>query len=253
MRRSEMGPVGAMLTWLILLYTLWLSAGWKAVVLIFATAGSLVATVRLVLPYLDTRAARQRAVAPCNHGYPGALANPRACPACSANFDRLERERVEADRVRAQQKEAARIAQAEERRQLEWWSALDGRQFEVEVANLLTLMGHKVVLTSYTADKGVDIIISSEQGKTFVQCKAHRKPIGPGTVRDLWGTMHDGGAMEGWIVSTSGYSIGARMFAQEKPISLLTINDLLTLASSKGIVPTAPPNNWRRRTSPPRM
>lgn len=122
---------------------------------------------------------------------------------------------------------------AEQRQQLKWWRALDGRQFEKELTTLLRRLGYDAMLTSYTADGGVDILIQDGHRKIIIQCKAHRRYISPAVIRELYGTMLHEKADEGWLVTTAGFHSGAREFARGKPIQLITIEDLLKKASNK--------------------
>ena len=87
--------------------------------------------------------------------------------------------------------------------------------------------GYHTTLTPYSADGGVDILIREGEKKIIIQCKAHSNYISPGVVRELYGTMIHEKADEGWLVTTSGFYSGARQFAQDKPIKLLTIKQLL--------------------------
>jgi len=61
----------------------------------------------------------------------------------------------------------------------------------------------------------------------IVQCKAHAKEIGPGPVRDLYGCLMHHGAAEAWLITIHGFTSGAEQFAENKPLSLLTIEDIL--------------------------
>lgn len=113
-----------------------------------------------------------------------------------------------------------------------WWQQLDGRAFEIELMELFRNQGFKVQWTGKTGDGGVDLILNDHSGKTvLVQCKAHSKFIGPGPVRDLFGTLLHRGGNEAWLISTSGFSKQAQLFARSKPIKLFSIRDLLELKS----------------------
>ena len=121
----------------------------------------------------------------------------------------------------------------EQRRQLNWWKSLNGKQFEKELAGLLKQLGYGVSLTPYSGDGGVDIFIMEGTKHIVVQCKAHNNYISPGVVRELYGTMIHQKADEGWIVTTSGFYSGARKFGHDKPIKLITINELLNRRSKE--------------------
>ncbi|MCX5901925.1 MAG: restriction endonuclease [Proteobacteria bacterium] len=135
------------------------------------------------------------------------------------------------DEIKRQQEKEKRVAlhqkKLELKRTVEWWQTLSGRQFEKELANLLQSRGYQVKLTPKTSDGGVDLYIYKDSKIIVVQCKAHKKYISPGVVRELYGTMLHENADESWLVTTNGFYSGAHKFAKEKPIKLLTIRHLL--------------------------
>lgn len=113
------------------------------------------------------------------------------------------------------------------RTQMEWWRTLGPRQFELELAALLRRRGCNVQWTGRPGDGGVDLRVTDQRGVIIIQCKAHKKPIGPGAVRDLFGALHHNGCREAWMVSLAGFTDAAREFARDKPVRLLTIAELL--------------------------
>lgn len=128
----------------------------------------------------------------------------------------------------AKERDRRRKEQELLRQQESWWKSLDGSSFERELASLLKARGYGVSLQGSSGDGGVDIVLrTSDSQKIIVQCKAHTSTIGPGAVRELYGTMSHAGADESWLVVTSGFTRGCWEFAAGKPIRLLTIRDLL--------------------------
>lgn len=111
--------------------------------------------------------------------------------------------------------------------QFDFWSSLNGRQFEIEVANFFKKQGYDTMLTKATGDEGVDIVLRKNGQKIIVQCKAHKKSIGVAVVRDLLGTMIHQNADQAIIVSLSGFSKNVYEFAIDKNIKLMTVNDIL--------------------------
>jgi restriction system protein len=73
------------------------------------------------------------------------------------------------------------------------------------------------------------MVLLKDGKKIIIQCKAHRNYISAGYVRELYGTLMHQKADEAWLVVTSGFYSGAREFALEKPIKLLTAWDLMRL------------------------
>jgi len=112
------------------------------------------------------------------------------------------------------------------RTQKEFWNSLDGRSFEHEVSSLLKRAGYKAKLTDATGDKGVDIFLGDG---TIVQCKAHKSPISPAVVRELYGTLKHFGAPKAILISKSGFTKGVYEFIRGKPISLWDLSNLVGL------------------------
>lgn len=113
------------------------------------------------------------------------------------------------------------------RTQQEFWLSLSGKRFEQELAYLYSKLGYKIQLTPTTADKGIDIILK-KNGKTIVvQCKAHKKPVSPHVVRDLYGTLVDSQADEAILASISGFTSGVKDFVVDKPIGLISLEDII--------------------------
>jgi len=141
--------------------------------------------------------------------------------ACRAHSERL----AEVSRVE-RQKEMARQQQL--RQTVAWWKSLDGKSFERELVGLFKNRGFEVDWTGrYGWDGGVDILLKANGKNIIVQRKAHKDYIGPGPVRDLYGTLMHKKADEAWLITTSGFYGGAASFAYGKPIRLLTIENVL--------------------------
>jgi restriction system protein len=95
------------------------------------------------------------------------------------------------------------------------------------LAQLNRAMGHTATLTPHSSDEGVDILLE-KGGKTFVvQCKAHRKAVGPSTIRELYGTLIASGADGAILASVSGFTAGVVRYVQDKPIELVSLNDIV--------------------------
>lgn len=112
------------------------------------------------------------------------------------------------------------------RTQVSFWDSLTGRQFEREVANLLSRLGYSAQLTPASDDKGVDILLGNG---TIVQCKAHKKPIGPAVAREVYGTLRAHKARTAILVSKSGFTRGVIEFARGKPIHLWDVGALIEM------------------------
>jgi hypothetical protein len=115
------------------------------------------------------------------------------------------------------------------RTQQEFWTSLSGLQFENELANLFRKLGVRAEQTTASDDKGVDIWLHTEKGKEIVQCKAHKNPITPHVVRELYGTLKHFKAAQAILASTSGFTKGVFEFSKDKPIRLLDLNGIIAM------------------------
>ena len=108
-----------------------------------------------------------------------------------------------------------------------YWQSLNGYEFENSLAALYRQLGYSIHLTEAVGDKGIDIIVRSNQDEFIVQCKAHKKSIGPAAMRDFYGTMIHNNYEKGVFASVSGFTKGAIEFAQNKNIRLVDVNDII--------------------------
>jgi restriction system protein len=94
-------------------------------------------------------------------------------------------------------------------------------------------MGLDTKLTQASRDGGVDCVAYDARpilgGKVVIQAKRYKNTVGVGSVRDLYGTLHNEGASKGILVATSGFGKAAYDFANGKPIELITGSNLLYL------------------------
>lgn len=124
-----------------------------------------------------------------------------------------------------------RRERAQQRRRESFWTGLDGPRFEQEMCRLFRLKGYRAETTPASGDEGIDIVLDTEGAEVLVQCKAHKAPVGPGPVRELYGVLVDQAADEAMLVSVGGFTDGARKFAAGKPIRLLDLRDILQMAT----------------------
>ena len=129
------------------------------------------------------------------------------------------------------------------RNQQYFWHSLDGIQFEREIAKLFAQLGYSTQLTPTSGDKGIDILMWKDSKKTVVQCKAHRDPVGPSVIRELYGSMFHAEAQEAKLVACGGFTQGVYTFAKGKPIELLDLNAILHLQQQVQPRPPSAPNS----------
>lgn len=98
--------------------------------------------------------------------------------------------------------------------------------------------GGDVKVTRASRDGGVDAIAFDPDpirgGKIVIQAKRYNNTVGVSAVRDLYGTVLNEGATKGILVTTSDYGPDAYEFAKNKPITLMSGNNLLYLLEKHG-------------------
>lgn len=110
-------------------------------------------------------------------------------------------------------------------------------QFEHLVKHLLEVMGYEnVEVTSAGNDKGVDVVADIELGisrvREVIQVKRQKSNVGRVILDSLRGSLHRFDAVRATIITTSGFSAGAKVAAFEKgaaPITLIDRERLLDL------------------------
>lgn len=126
----------------------------------------------------------------------------------------------------------------------DFWLSLSGLRFEHEVARLLNALGFKATVTKASGDGGIDIIAYDENDiKIIIQCKAHKKPIGPAAVRDLYGVLVASDSHYAMLVSVYGFTQGVKSFLRENGIEnivLMDLRHLIQLQSDIGEVQDEP-------------
>ena len=116
-----------------------------------------------------------------------------------------------------------------EMQSLDYWMRLDGHQFENAVANVFREKGYIATVSKQGGDGGIDIVIMKDGEEIAVECKAHKKPIGPDVARDLYGTMAHFGYNKGLIVSRSGFTSGVYDFIKGKNIGLYNLQRIMSI------------------------
>ena len=111
-------------------------------------------------------------------------------------------------------------------------------EFETLVTNLFAKMGLETKLTQASRDGGVDCVAYDGRpilgGKVVIQAKRYKNTVGVSAVRDLFGTMNNERANKGILVTISHYGKAAHDFSEDKPIELITGQNLLYLLEQNG-------------------
>lgn len=102
--------------------------------------------------------------------------------------------------------------------------ALTPSEFEQYVAVLFERAGYRVRRTGGSGDRGVDLQVKRGRRIGIVQCKRYEEAIGPSTIRELIGTMTNAGMSEGFLVTTSDFTEGAKQEAEKAPYRISLVN-----------------------------
>ncbi len=136
----------------------------------------------------------------------------------------------EAERLRLRVKWEEQQAEKERLRTLaEHWLSLSGPEFERELGTLYRRIGYQVQLTPSSGDEGIDLVLMKGGKRTLVQCKSHRRPVGPAVARELYGALIHFGADSAILACTGGFTRGVNEFVRDKPIALVSASELAAL------------------------
>jgi restriction system protein len=121
-------------------------------------------------------------------------------------------------------------------------AAMDWIDFENLIRELFEKVfsknGGEVKITQASRDGGVDAIAFDPDpirgGKIIIQAKRYTNVVGVSAVRDLFGTVHNEGAIKGILVTTATYGPDAYEFAKDKPLTFLSGSELLSLLADYG-------------------
>lgn len=83
------------------------------------------------------------------------------------------------------------------------------RLFEQTVASVFSDFGYDAIVTGYTADDGLDVILTDTSSRIGVQVKRYRNSIEVEQIRSLAGALLLANMTEGMFVTTSDFQRGA--------------------------------------------
>ena len=148
-------------------------------------------------------------------------------------YDKFIKNKIQNDELNRQYRQYTDKLEAynywKELGKLNYWMSLDGHSFEEAVAAVFRKQGYRATVSKQGGDGGIDIILTKGSEKIAVQCKAHKKEVGPSAVRELYGTMQHFRFTEGILVSRSGFTKGVYDFAKDKPIKLYNLNNIMKM------------------------
>lgn len=124
---------------------------------------------------------------------------------------------------------------------IEELKALSPSDFEKLVAETYRAQGHKVDIVGSTGDHGIDLVVKTRKGETWlVQCKKYRGKVGEPVIRDFYGALRASDADAGAVITTGLITAQARLWAEGKPIFLYDGDDFLDVMKSTRIRKSLP-------------
>ena len=155
---------------------------------------------------------------------------------------------------RARQEEQRKSAEAAERSRLlkavGYWESLSGIEFERELASLFKRLDYQVEMTPKSGDHGVDLVLKKDGKVAVVQCKRYSYPAGPAFARELLGTAVAYPADYGILACTGGFTQGVHEFVRDKPLVLMSAEDIVQLAIDAENRPAAASVSHRKTSLP---
>ena len=108
-------------------------------------------------------------------------------------------------------------------------------EFEEYVARrLFERQGYHADNLPDVKDGGIDVLVTDSHGRqAVVQCKRYRGTVGAAVLRDLYGTMVGAGAAHAFLVTAGPISRSARIWAEDKPITLIDGDLMVELARAE--------------------
>lgn len=127
------------------------------------------------------------------------------------------------------EKDTKLFLEIQEKIKRDFWFSLDGRSFEREIGKLYERLGYNVKIRGGANDGGIDLEIDDNKTRTAIQCKAHRKPIGPGVIREFSGSMDHANFSRGILICPSGFTRGVYQYTGGGRIQLIHVEDLVKM------------------------
>lgn len=121
-------------------------------------------------------------------------------------------------------------------RQLHW------RNFEELVAEAYRRQGYQVTEGSFGADGGIDLELRKGEERVLVQCKQWKaQKVGVSVVREMFGVLTASNAHKVIVICSGKFTQQAIDFTSDKPIELITGNELLSLVKDAQAEPIIAP------------
>ncbi len=146
------------------------------------------------------------------------------------NEEQWQRDKIE-EKERQNSEAKLRKEREEQMKKVNFIFDLTPREFENEIAAIYSKMGYDVKITTFTNDKGVDVIAIKEKVKFAIQCKRLQKDkvISRPELQKLYGGMASVKARRGIFVATCKFSVPALEFARNNRIECIDLEQLVEI------------------------
>jgi Holliday junction resolvasome RuvABC ATP-dependent DNA helicase subunit len=108
--------------------------------------------------------------------------------------------------------------------------AMSAIDFERYVAAIFRQSGFVVETTKATGDHGIDLVVRRDGQRGVIQCKRWDSAVGEPPIREFLGSVVGAQAEIGYYVTTNTFTQRARSFAEDKPLRLIDLDELVFLA-----------------------
>ena len=106
---------------------------------------------------------------------------------------------------------------------------VNGYDFEIRCAEIIRAGGHKVEVTAASSDKGVDLIVETQDYRVAVQCKLLSKPAGIKAVQEVVAGAKHYKADYGMVVCDAGFTQAAEDLAASNGVVLANTRSIRQL------------------------
>ena len=127
------------------------------------------------------------------------------------------------------EKDTKLFFEIQEKIKRDFWFSLDGRSFEKEIGKLYQRLGYNVKIRGGANDGGIDLEIDDNKNRIAIQCKAHRRAVGPGVIREFSGSMDHAHFDQGILICPSGFTRGVYQYTGGNRIKLINVDDLVKM------------------------
>jgi hypothetical protein len=101
-----------------------------------------------------------------------------------------------------------------------------GRALEQRSVAILSNLGWRARLVGGSGDQGADVIATRNGFTLLVQCKAYAKPVSNRAVQEAFAGQRYHAANAACVVSTAGYTPGAKALAASTAVLALDLREL---------------------------